>query len=141
MYGGLSQLPTEGSDAGYRIAPEPNLSLLSVGKFTQTRAPEAQVNLCLISGHNFISDSWVAAFPGVLYYTDRPLMESEEQCALSKEMLSRRLAVILHSDVVGSTDLVQKQESIAHQRFPDAFHRFSEISRNYSGVAHHCQGV
>ena len=34
---------------------------------------------------------------------------------------SRKLAVILHADVVGSTMLVQKDESLAHERILDAF--------------------
>lgn len=40
--------------------------------------------------------------------------------------LVRKLAVILHADVVGSTLLVQKDESAAHDRIRRAFQRFSE---------------
>ena len=46
---------------------------------------------------------------------------------------SRKLAVILHADVVGSTALVQQDESLAHERFQDAFHRFSRNIEFYNG--------
>ncbi len=39
--------------------------------------------------------------------------------------LPRKLAVIIHADVVGSTALVQKDETLAHMRIQDCFHRFS----------------
>lgn len=42
------------------------------------------------------------------------------------ETPSRRLAVLLHTDVVGSTALVQLNETLAHQRIQDTFRRFSE---------------
>jgi class 3 adenylate cyclase len=38
----------------------------------------------------------------------------------------RKLAVILHTDVVGSTALVHRDETIAHTRNRDAFARFSD---------------
>ena len=44
-----------------------------------------------------------------------------------------RLAVILHADVAGSTQLVQIDERLAHQRIQDTFHRFSDIITKYSG--------
>ncbi len=53
---------------------------------------------------------------------------------------SRRLAVLLHADVVGSTTLVQLNELIAHERIREAFLRFSEIIANYSGTAHEIRG-
>ena len=37
----------------------------------------------------------------------------------------RKLAVILHTDVVGSTALVQQDEALAHQRIRDVFNHFS----------------
>ncbi len=40
-----------------------------------------------------------------------------------EESLPRKLAVILHADVVGSTKLVQVNETLAHQRIEDAFQR------------------
>ncbi len=46
---------------------------------------------------------------------------------------SRKLAVILHADVVGSTALVQRDESLAHERIQDAFHRFAGTIESYNG--------
>jgi len=42
---------------------------------------------------------------------------------MEKDRLSRKLAVILHADVVGSTKLVQQNETLAHERIQDAFQR------------------
>jgi len=56
------------------------------------------------------------------------------------EGLPRRLAVILHADVVGSTGLVQRHESFAHKRIQDAFRRFSEKISAYSGITHEIRG-
>ena len=57
-----------------------------------------------------------------------------------EERLPRKLAVLLHADVVGSTALVQRDETLAHQRIQDAFHRFSETIKAYGGVAHEIRG-
>lgn len=54
--------------------------------------------------------------------------------------LPRRLAVILHADVVDSTALVQRDERLAHQRIADVFERLVETSAKYSGVAHEVRG-
>jgi adenylate cyclase len=54
--------------------------------------------------------------------------------------LSRQLAVIVHADVVGSTTLVQQDETIAHQRIQSAFHRFSEIIEAYGGSTRELRG-
>jgi class 3 adenylate cyclase len=35
---------------------------------------------------------------------------------MEKDRLSRKLAVILHADVVGSTSLVQHNETLANER-------------------------
>ena len=48
-----------------------------------------------------------------------------------EEHPARKLAVILHADVVGSTELVQRNEAIAHERIKDVFHRFSETIALY----------
>lgn len=56
------------------------------------------------------------------------------------EQLARKLAVILHADVVGSTALVQLNETLAHQRIQDTFRRFSETISSHSGVAHEIRG-
>ena len=54
--------------------------------------------------------------------------------------LPRKLAVILHADVVGSTALVQRNEGMAHRRIEEAFSRFSEMTETYGGVAHEVRG-
>ena len=53
---------------------------------------------------------------------------------------SRKLAVILHADVVGSTELVQRDEAVAHERIRDAFRRFSETITAYGGVTQEIRG-
>ncbi len=53
---------------------------------------------------------------------------------------SHRLVVILHADVVGSTALVQHDETVAHQRIQDSFRRFSETIEAYGGVTHELRG-
>lgn len=57
-----------------------------------------------------------------------------------KERHRRKLAVILHADVVGSTTLVQRDETLAHERIRNAFSRFSEIISSYGGIAHEIRG-
>jgi len=57
-----------------------------------------------------------------------------------EERQPRKLAVILHADVVGSTTLVQKNESLAHARIHDAFGRFSSTIEAYNGVTHEFRG-
>ncbi len=56
------------------------------------------------------------------------------------ERPSHRLVVILHADVVGSTALVQHDETVAHERIQDSFRRFSETIEAYSGVTHELRG-
>ena len=53
---------------------------------------------------------------------------------------SRKLAVILHADVVGSTVLVQRDESVAHERIQDSFRRFSETIKAYGGTTQEIRG-
>jgi len=53
---------------------------------------------------------------------------------------SRKLAVILHADVVGSTVLVQRDESVAHERIQDSFRRFSETIKAYGGITQEIRG-
>lgn len=57
-----------------------------------------------------------------------------------EKRLPRKLAVILHADVVGSTTLVQKDESLAHARIQDAFGRLSNTTSAYGGTAHEVRG-
>ena len=52
----------------------------------------------------------------------------------------RKLAVLLHADVVGSTALVQKNESLAHERIRDAFQRLAIIISKHEGIAHEIRG-
>ena len=54
--------------------------------------------------------------------------------------LSRKLAVILHADIIDSTLLVQQNETIAHQCILSAFQRFSETIKNYGGRAREIRG-
>ena len=53
---------------------------------------------------------------------------------------SRKLAVILHADVVHSTTLVQQDEALAHARIQDACRRFSLTIEAYNGVTHEQRG-
>jgi adenylate cyclase len=59
---------------------------------------------------------------------------------MDKDQLSRKLAVILHADVVGSTSLVQQDEALAHNRIRNAFNQFSETIAAYGGIAHEIRG-
>ncbi|RZV48569.1 MAG: hypothetical protein EX270_13695, partial [Pseudomonadales bacterium] len=59
---------------------------------------------------------------------------------MEKDQLSRKLAVILHADVVGSTSLVQKNEALAHERIQNAFNNFSETIGAYGGIAREIRG-
>ena len=52
---------------------------------------------------------------------------------MEKERLQGKLVVILHADVAGSTQLVQKDEQLAHESIQDAFHRFSDSIEKYMG--------
>lgn len=51
------------------------------------------------------------------------------------EDLTHKLAVLLHADVVGSTELVRSDEALTHQRIVHAFRRFSETISSHGGVA------
>lgn len=53
---------------------------------------------------------------------------------------TRKLAVLLHADVIGSTALVQLDETIAHQRIRDAFQRFSQILAQHNGITQEIRG-
>jgi TolB-like protein/class 3 adenylate cyclase len=59
---------------------------------------------------------------------------------MEKDQLSRKLAVILHADVVGSTSLVQKNETLAHERIQAAFHQFTETINSYGGITRELRG-
>ena len=66
--------------------------------------------------------------------------ELKEKGFLVAEHPTRKLAVILHADVVGSTRLVQQNETLAHARIQDAFRRFSSTIEAYNGVTHELRG-
>jgi len=53
---------------------------------------------------------------------------------------TRKLAVILHADVIGSTGLVQRNETVTHERIRDAFRRFSDTIRAYGGTPQELRG-
>ena len=52
----------------------------------------------------------------------------------------RKLAVLLHADVVGSTALVQMNETLAHERIQDVFQRFSEAITQHHGTTQEIRG-
>ncbi len=52
---------------------------------------------------------------------------------MAMDHLSNKLAIILHADVAGSTQMVQRDEHLSHERIQDAFNRFSDIINKYSG--------
>ncbi len=52
----------------------------------------------------------------------------------------RKLAVLLHADIVGSTLLVRKNEVVAHERMLDAFKRLSDTIEYYGGICHEIRG-
>jgi adenylate cyclase len=59
---------------------------------------------------------------------------------MEKDRLSRKLAVILHADVVDSTTLVQQDEVLAHVRIQSTFQRFSETIKAYGGITRELRG-
>ena len=59
---------------------------------------------------------------------------------MDKDRLSRKLAVILHADVVGSTLLVQKNEEISHERIQALFGKLSETIKAHGGIACEIRG-
>ncbi|MFZ9037160.1 MAG: hypothetical protein ACO3DT_03745 [Gammaproteobacteria bacterium] len=59
---------------------------------------------------------------------------------MNKVPLNRKLAVILHADVVGSTALVQRNETLAHQRMQAAFHYFSMTIASFGGNTREIHG-
>ena len=54
--------------------------------------------------------------------------------------VSSKLAVLLHADVVGSTELVRRDETLAHRRIHDTFGRFSEIISAQGGETREIRG-
>ncbi|MDJ0778780.1 MAG: tetratricopeptide repeat protein [Gammaproteobacteria bacterium] len=52
----------------------------------------------------------------------------------------RKLAVLLHADIVGSTALVQKDESLAHARMQAAFRSFADAIAEHGGSTQEIRG-
>ncbi len=52
---------------------------------------------------------------------------------MAKDRLADRLAVILHADVAGSTELIHQDKQLAHERIRDGFQRFSNVIERYHG--------
>jgi class 3 adenylate cyclase len=59
---------------------------------------------------------------------------------MAKDRISGTLAVILHADVTGSTNLVQLDEHLAHERIQDAFRRFSDTINQYHAQVRELRG-
>ena len=59
---------------------------------------------------------------------------------MATKKLLRKLAVILHADVVDSTRLVQQNETLAHECIQDSFRRFAESINAYGGKCHELRG-
>ena len=59
---------------------------------------------------------------------------------MAKDDLYGKLAAILHADVVASTQLVQQNEQLAHERIQDAFWRFSDTIEKYHGRVQELRG-
>lgn len=59
---------------------------------------------------------------------------------MANQELSRKLAVIVHADVVDSTALVKRDETLAHKLINEAFQRFSSIIQEYGGTVHEIRG-
>ena len=53
---------------------------------------------------------------------------------------SSRLAVLLHADIVGSTELVRRNQAEAHHLLQSVFRAFSEIIAAYGGTTHEIRG-
>jgi adenylate cyclase len=63
----------------------------------------------------------------------------EGAAALAKRS-SRKLAVILHADVVNSTALVRQGEVDAHERIQDRFRLLARAIESYGGTTHELRG-
>ncbi len=59
---------------------------------------------------------------------------------MASSRLAGKLAVILHADVVGSTELVRRDEQLAHARIRDTFVRFGDVISRYRGQVRELRG-
>ena len=66
--------------------------------------------------------------------------QAQRQSNSVEASMPRKLAVILHADVAGSTSLVHQNESLAHTRIQGAFRTLSSIIGSYHGMTHELRG-
>ena len=59
---------------------------------------------------------------------------------MEDDRLVGKLAVILHADIAGSTNLVRLDEHLAHARIQDSFQRFSLVIEKYQGRVRELRG-
>ena len=59
---------------------------------------------------------------------------------MANNNLKRKLAVILHADIVGSTALVQQNEALAHERIQSVFRNFAKIIKTHTGYTRELRG-
>ena len=59
---------------------------------------------------------------------------------MAKQHRTGKLAVILHADIAGSTQLVHQDEQLAHQRIQESFRRLSSTVTRYHGHVHELRG-
>ena len=59
---------------------------------------------------------------------------------MAKDRLSGKFVVILHADVAGSTQLVQQDEQLTHERIQSTFRSFGDIITKYHGHARELRG-
>ena len=59
---------------------------------------------------------------------------------MAENRRSGKLAVILHADIAGSTELVQQDEHLAHERIQDTFQRFNDSIEKYHGRVRELRG-
>ncbi|MFT5657435.1 MAG: class 3 adenylate cyclase/mono/diheme cytochrome c family protein [Gammaproteobacteria bacterium] len=53
---------------------------------------------------------------------------------------SRKLTVLMHADIAGSTSMVQQDEVAAHERIKGVFRRFSQVIISYQGRVREIRG-
>ena len=59
---------------------------------------------------------------------------------MAERRRSGKLAVILHADIAGSTELVKQDEHLAHERIQETFQRFSTTITKYHGRVRELRG-
>ena len=59
---------------------------------------------------------------------------------MTEDRLPSKFAFILHADVAGSTELVRRNEHVAHKRIQETFRRFSDIISTYHGHVRELRG-